>query len=95
MYSEFETRVFYLILFTVFLFRLCVKHIDTFTYSIIIFQYTKLETHRNLIDPYLINLYTGNTVLIVGVSQAGFFPFFFLCWSLCSGDQECKNENMV
>lgn len=36
-YSEFETSMFYLILFTVFLFRLCVKHIDTFTYSIIIY----------------------------------------------------------
>lgn len=44
------------------------KHIGTFICSIIIYQYTKLETHGNLIDPYLINLYTGNTVLVVGGS---------------------------
>lgn len=66
------------------------KHIDTFTYSIIIYQHTKLETHRNLIDPYLINLYTGNTVLIVGVSQAGFFSFFLSFFAgLCA--QEIRN----
>lgn len=64
--SEFEISIFYLILFTAFLFRLCVKHTGTFICSIIIYQYTKLETHGNLTDPYLINLYTGSTVLVGG-----------------------------
>lgn len=57
--------MFYLILFTAFLVRLCVKCIDTFTCSIIIYQYTKLETHGNPVDPYLNNLYTESTILVV------------------------------
>lgn len=68
--------MFYLILFTAFLFRPCVKHIDTFTCAIIIYPYTKPETRGNPIDPYLINLYTGNTVLTVRGSYGGFFPLF-------------------
>lgn len=71
------------------------KHIDAFTCAIIIYQYTKLKTHGNLLDTYLINLYTGNTVVIVGGSQAGlfFFSFFSFFASLCA--QECQNDNMV
>lgn len=80
--------MFYLILFTVFLFRLLVKHVDAFKCSVIIYQYTKLEAGENPDDVYFLYLiYTQSILylLLEGLKLVWFlfrFGGVFFCFFL-------------